>query len=320
MRLKKCFSAPQIATPRANMLVEVAAALVEDDRAAETLAAVRPRRPGLSDGPGPAARAASPRPSLSSLYGRFVLRVALSCIAQDQTYCGRRRRVPALGRRYEDVGSYDPSSVPRARPRTRRRRRRSAKSRRLQNGAGCALAAAPPDPPVPSREAIFGRRAVEASGWDGRRPGGYRRRPPYHLSLPFPCISCLAVRCVRYPGLRRTTHAALGMRACCVRRSGCEQGGLRVVLAVVSAYKHREKCCPDCAGRCAREAKQPALLLTYTVSHASPSHRRHTCLTPTRLLHHLCMVTPVVSGTKNASSCNSCTHIANARGCTSPPP
>ena len=66
------------------MLVEVAAALVEDDRAAETLGAVRPRRPGLSDGPGPAARAASPRPSLSSLYGRFVLRVALSCVAQGQ--------------------------------------------------------------------------------------------------------------------------------------------------------------------------------------------------------------------------------------------
>eukprot|EP01047_Picozoa_sp_COSAG01_P076296 COSAG01_NODE_13349_length_1597_cov_2.419893_3_plen_82_part_01 len=49
LRLKKCFSAPQTATPQANMLVEVAAALVEDDRAAETLGAVRPGRPGLSD-------------------------------------------------------------------------------------------------------------------------------------------------------------------------------------------------------------------------------------------------------------------------------
>eukprot|EP01047_Picozoa_sp_COSAG01_P084187 COSAG01_NODE_17963_length_1110_cov_2316.874382_1_plen_37_part_10 len=29
--VKKCFSAPQTATPRGNMLVEVAAALVEDD-------------------------------------------------------------------------------------------------------------------------------------------------------------------------------------------------------------------------------------------------------------------------------------------------
>ena len=67
------------------MLVEVAAALVEDDRAAETLAGVRPVRPGLSDGPGPAARAASPSPTLSSLHGRFVLRVALSCV-------GRARR------------------------------------------------------------------------------------------------------------------------------------------------------------------------------------------------------------------------------------
>ena len=119
------------------MLVEVAAALVEDDRAAETLAAVRPVRPGLSDGPGPAARSASPRPSLSSLHGRFVLRVALSCVAQGQ------------------------------------------KSRRLHNGAGCAPAAAPPDPPVPSREAIFGRRAVEASGWDGGRPGGHRHHSPH---------------------------------------------------------------------------------------------------------------------------------------------
>ena len=146
-------------------------------------------------------------------------------------------------------------------------------------------------------------------------------------SSPFPIclflsLASRAPRCDEcgYLGLPTPTHAALGTRACCVRRSGCEQGGLRVVLAAVSAYKHREKCCPDCAGRCAREAKQPALLLMYTVSHASPSHRRHTCLTPTRLLHHLCMVTPVVSGTKNASSCTSCTHIANACGCTSPPP
>eukprot|EP01049_Picozoa_sp_SAG25_P004099 SAG25_NODE_250_length_11019_cov_7.950092_4_plen_185_part_00 len=79
------FGAPN-STPRANMLVEVAAALVEDDRAAETLGAVRPGRPGLSGGPGPAARAASPRPSLSSLHGRFVLRVALSCVAQGQCH------------------------------------------------------------------------------------------------------------------------------------------------------------------------------------------------------------------------------------------
>ena len=71
--------------------------------------------------------------------------------------------------------------------------------------------------------------------------------PPTLLSLPFPCISCLAVRCVRYPGLRRTTHAALGMRACCVRRSGCRREGLRAVLTAVSAYTNREKCCPDCA-------------------------------------------------------------------------
>ena len=37
----------------------------------------------------------------------------------------------------------------------------------------------PPDPPVPSREAVFGRRAVEASGWDGGRPGGHRHHSPH---------------------------------------------------------------------------------------------------------------------------------------------
>jgi hypothetical protein len=49
--------------------------------------------------------------------------------------------------------------------------------------------------------------------------------PPTLLSLPFPCISCLAVQCVRCWVLPGPTHAALGMRACCVRRSGCGQGG-----------------------------------------------------------------------------------------------
>jgi hypothetical protein len=158
------------------MLVEVAAALVEDDRAAETLGAVRPGRPGLSDGPGPAARAASPRPSLSSLHGRFVLRVALSCVAQGQNYCGRRRRVPAHALTHKEADSYGCGSAPSACMSTRWRRLQSEKSRRLQNGAGCAPAAAPPDPPVPSREVIFGQRAVEASGWDGGRPGGHRIR------------------------------------------------------------------------------------------------------------------------------------------------
>ena len=54
--------------------------------------------------------------------------------------------------------------------------------------------------------------------------------PPTLLSLPFPCISCLAVRCVRYRVPPGPTHAALGMRACCVRRSSCGQGGLRGML------------------------------------------------------------------------------------------
>eukprot|EP01049_Picozoa_sp_SAG25_P002840 SAG25_NODE_154_length_13563_cov_44.588978_19_plen_199_part_00 len=74
--------------------------------------------------------------------------------------------------------------------------------------------------------------------------------PPPHLSLPFPCISCLAVCVCGYPGLPAPTHAALGMRACCVRRSGCRREGLQAVLTAVSAYKNREKCCPDCAARC----------------------------------------------------------------------
>ena len=74
--------------------------------------------------------------------------------------------------------------------------------------------------------------------------------PPPHLSLPFPCISCLAVCVCGYLGTRglpAPTHAALDVRACCVRRSGCEQGGLHTMLSAVSDAKNREKCCPDCA-------------------------------------------------------------------------
>jgi hypothetical protein len=74
--------------------------------------------------------------------------------------------------------------------------------------------------------------------------------PPPHMSLLFPCISCLAVCVCGYPGTRglpAPTHAALDTRACCVRRSGCEQGGLHTMLAAVSDAKNREKCCPDCA-------------------------------------------------------------------------
>ena len=182
-------------------------------------------------------------------------------------------------------------------------------------------AAAPLRPPCVIQGGDF--RPTGGGGFGLASEGTWRLSPSFPLPIClFLSLASRAWWCDEcgYLGLPTPTHAALGTRACCVRRSGCEQGGLRVVLAVVPAYKHREKCCPDCAGRCAREAKQPALLLMYTVSHASPSHRRHTCLTPTRLLHHLCMVTPVVSGTKNAGSCNPCTHIANARGCTSPPP
>jgi hypothetical protein len=75
--------------------------------------------------------------------------------------------------------------------------------------------------------------------------------PPALLSLPFSCISCLAVRCVRYRVLPRPTHAALGMRACCVRRSGCGQGGLWGMLTAVCLMSDREKCCSNCVGRCA---------------------------------------------------------------------
>ena len=38
---------------------------------------------------------------------------------------------------------------------------------RVHNDQGCQL------------EAIFGQRAVQASGWDGRRPGGRRHHSPY---------------------------------------------------------------------------------------------------------------------------------------------
>ena len=100
--------------------------------------------------------------------------------------------------------------------------------------------------------------------------------PPTLLSLPFPCISCLAVRCVRYPGLRRTTHAALGMRACCVRRSGCRREGLRAVLTAVSAYKNREKCCPDCVGVCAECVQVNPIFHV----HVTPSPWTHTHVAP----------------------------------------
>ena len=76
--------------------------------------------------------------------------------------------------------------------------------------------------------------------------------PPTLLSLPFPCISCLAVWCVRYRVPPGPTHAALGMRACCVRRSGCGQGGLRGMLTAMLTAKNREKCCPDCGAGCTR--------------------------------------------------------------------
>jgi hypothetical protein len=121
---------------------------------------------------------------------------------------------------------------------------------------------------MPSRQALHPAAAPPATTlWHpGRRFSADGRRglrisiggdlaaiaviPPPHLSLPFPCISCLAVYVCGYPGLRRTTHAALGMRACCVRRSGCRREGLRAVLTAVSAYTNREKCCPDCAAGC----------------------------------------------------------------------
>jgi hypothetical protein len=135
---------------------------------------------------------------------------------------------------------------------TRWRRLQSEKSRRLQNGAGCAPAAAPPDPPVPSREVIFGQRAVEASGWDGGRPGGHRHHSPYPSVSSFSLHLLLggAVLGMRRCGARFA--AALGMRACCVRRSGCGQGGLRGMLTAMLTAKNREKCCPDCGAGCTR--------------------------------------------------------------------
>jgi hypothetical protein len=110
---------------------------------------------------------------------------------------------------------------------------------------GCAPAAGPPDHPVPSREAIFGRRAVEASGWDGGRPGGHRHHSPYPSVSSFSLHLLLGGAVCAVPGTARAySHGA--MRACCVRRSGCGQGGLRWMLTAMLTAKDREKCCPDC--------------------------------------------------------------------------
>jgi hypothetical protein len=88
--------------------------------------------------------------------------------------------------------------------------------------------------------------------------------PPPHLSLPVPCISCLAVCVCGYPGLPAPTHAALDTRACCVRRSGCEQGGLHTMLAAVCDAKNREKCCPDCAAGVCKMCKIHVIIHVHT--------------------------------------------------------
>jgi hypothetical protein len=101
--------------------------------------------------------------------------------------------------------------------------------------------------------------------------------PPTLLSLPFPCISCLAVRCVRYRVPPGPTHAALGMRACCVRRSSCGQGGLRGMLTAMLTAKNREKCCPDCGAGCTRVKYKPLFIFTRSL----PSDT-HACRPPSR--------------------------------------
>ena len=73
--------------------------------------------------------------------------------------------------------------------------------------------------------------------------GTWRLSPSFPLPIClFLFLASLAWRC----GVCGTP----GMRACCVRRSGCRREGLRAVLTAVSAYKNREKCCPDCAAGC----------------------------------------------------------------------
>ena len=117
----------------------------------------------------------------------------------------------------------------------------------------CTLAAAPPATTLchPGRRFSAGERWRLRVGMGGDLVA-IGTTPPTLLSLPFPCISCLAVRCVRYRVPPGPTHAALGMRACCVRRSGCGQGGLRGMLTAMLTAKNREKCCPDCGAGCTR--------------------------------------------------------------------
>ena len=95
--------------------------------------------------------------------------------------------------------------------------------------------------------------------------------PSAPLPLPF-CLflflASLAWRC----GVCGTP----GMRACCVRRSGCRREGLRAVLTAVPAYKNREKCCPDCVGVCAECVQVNPIFHV----HVTPSPWTHTHVAP----------------------------------------
>ena len=106
--------------------------------------------------------------------------------------------------------------------------------------------------------------------------------PSAPLPLPF-CLflflASLAWRC----GVCGTP----GMRACCVRRSGCRREGLRAVLTAVSAYKNREKCCPDCVGVCAECVQVNPIFHV----HVTPSPWTHTHVAPLHKHAH-----PVIAG------------------------
>ena len=98
---------------------------------------------------------------------------------------------------------------------------------------------------------------------------------PRYLVIPLGGAVCAV------PGIARATHGALGMRACCVRRSSCGQGRLRTVLTVVSDAKPRENCCPDCVGEWCGMCEVHVNIPIHTL-HPLPHTRTSTPFTHTR--------------------------------------
>eukprot|EP01049_Picozoa_sp_SAG25_P012320 SAG25_NODE_1647_length_2619_cov_3.125000_1_plen_189_part_00 len=107
----------------------------------------------------------------------------------------------------------------------------------------------------------------------------------WRLSPSFPLPICLflspaslAWRCVCAAtpgtwGLPAPTHAALDTRACCVRRSGCEQGGLHTMLRLSVTLRTGRNAAQIARRVCVRCVKYTSLFM-FTPSPPSHSHAR----------------------------------------------